>query len=62
VVATVLEVLGSPPHGSGGHWLMAEYWKGARTLRVVRREPYVTAAAKILPLHVIRVGDGPTTS
>ena len=62
VVATVLEVLGSPPHGSGGHWLMAEYWKGARTLRVVRREPYATAAAKILPLHVIRLGDGPTTS
>lgn len=60
VVAAVLESLGSPPRATGGHRLMADYWKGADTLRVVRREPYTTAAAKILPLHVIRRDDGST--
>jgi hypothetical protein len=58
VVSAVLELLGSPPRTTGGHGLMADYWRGARTLRVVRREPYATAAAKILPLHVIRFDDG----
>ncbi|HXJ84786.1 MAG TPA: hypothetical protein VMS64_39610 [Candidatus Methylomirabilis sp.] len=58
VVDTVLQALGSPPRATGGHWLMAEYWRGANALRVVRREPYVTAAAKILPLHVIRRDEG----
>jgi hypothetical protein len=34
--------------------LMADFWEQSDTLRVVRREPYLTAAAKILPLHVRR--------
>ena len=31
--------------------LMADFWRDAETLRVVRREPYMTSAGKILPLH-----------
>ncbi len=34
--------------------MMAEMWRTSRTLRVVRRQPYVTAAAKIPALHVLR--------
>jgi len=37
--------------------MMAGYWRDAQTLRVVRREPHATRAAKILPLHVIKQGD-----
>src|SRR5262249_61986177 len=29
LVAAVLELLGSSPHATGGHWLMADYWKRA---------------------------------
>jgi hypothetical protein len=32
---------------------MADTWLHAGTLRVVRREPYASAAGKILPLHVL---------
>jgi hypothetical protein len=32
---------------------MADEWRQAGTLRVQRREPYATAAFKIMPLHVI---------
>jgi hypothetical protein len=32
--------------------LMADVWDNAETLRVVRREPSVTAAGKTLPLHI----------
>jgi hypothetical protein len=32
--------------------LMADFWAQGESLRVVRREPHLTAAAKILPLHV----------
>jgi hypothetical protein len=52
VIATTLEVLASGAGGGGG--IMAQQWRAARTLRVERREPYTTMAAKILPLHVIR--------
>ncbi|MHB0858223.1 MAG: hypothetical protein ACYC5M_11715 [Anaerolineae bacterium] len=34
--------------------MMADYWQSAHSLRVVRREPHVTQAGKILSLHVIR--------
>jgi len=33
--------------------LMADFWSRAATLRVVRREPYATGAAKVLLLHVL---------
>ncbi len=33
---------------------MAERWRAGQTLRVVRREPYRTGTAKILPLHIQR--------
>jgi hypothetical protein len=54
LIATALEVLGSGAGGNGSGSIMAQHWRDARTLRVVRREPYATMAAKILPLHVIR--------
>ena len=31
---------------------MADEWRQGDTLRVVRRAPYETGSAKILPLHV----------
>jgi hypothetical protein len=54
LIATALEVLGSEAGSGGAGHIMALHWRDARTLRVLRREPYATAAAKILPLHVIR--------
>ena len=56
LVAAALAVLASPPTGKSGEAMMAAYWRDARTLRVVRREPHATAAAKIMPLHVIGAG------
>ncbi|HXJ80229.1 MAG TPA: hypothetical protein VMS64_16295, partial [Candidatus Methylomirabilis sp.] len=52
LVAAVLDVLASSPAGE----LMANQWRQGRTLRVARRDPYVTRAPKILPLHVRRDG------
>jgi hypothetical protein len=51
VVEAVLEALGSD---RPAHRMMAELWRGAGALRVVRREPYTTGAAKVLPLHILR--------
>jgi len=34
--------------------MMADLWREGRTLRVVRGEPFVTGAAKILPLHILK--------
>jgi hypothetical protein len=34
-----------------GEQAMADFWQDANTVRVVRRAPYATGAAKILPLH-----------
>jgi hypothetical protein len=50
----VRTVLGSLAKRDSGHKLMAGFWEQGRTLRVERREPYVTAAAKTPPLRVIR--------
>jgi hypothetical protein len=51
LVASVLETLaGSAP----GARMMAGAWRSAGTLRVVRREPYATGAAKIQTLHIAR--------
>lgn len=50
VVATVLdELAGRAVSGP----MMARIWRDGRTLRIVRREPYVTSSAKIQALHVV---------
>jgi hypothetical protein len=48
VVSTVLGFLRSQPRNR----LMAEVWAQADTLRMIRREPLLTPAAKIQPLHL----------
>jgi hypothetical protein len=50
VIRTALQTLGS---ARGGADLMAGFWGHAETLRVIRREPYATRGAKVLPLHVV---------
>jgi len=45
----VLEFLGAR---SLGHEVMARLWTEAGTLRVARREPHVTSAGKVLPIHL----------
>jgi hypothetical protein len=50
VVATVLVAL---RNGAGHRGPMVDVWRDADSVRVVRREPYETAQAKILPLHVV---------
>jgi hypothetical protein len=47
VAAAVYDWLRSRPDEQ----LMADFWQDANTLRVVRRPPYATGAAKVLPLH-----------
>jgi hypothetical protein len=51
VVRAVLQTLGSGPAYRG---MMAEIWRDGETVRVERREPHQTVAAKILPLHIMR--------
>jgi hypothetical protein len=48
VVTAVLSHLRLEPRNR----LMADFWRDGHTLRVVRREPYVTPSGKILPLHI----------
>lgn len=50
VVAAVLEHLRADRRNQ----LMTDFWRDADTLRVVRREPYMTSSGKILPLHFAR--------
>ncbi len=50
VINTVYRALLPYPGGD----VMSERWQQGRMLRVVRREPYTTASAKILPLHIIK--------
>lgn len=50
VTAAVYRALAAVPGGG----LMTGIWRDAGTLRVVRREPVVTGAMKLLPLHVLR--------
>lgn len=50
-VETLLQALGT---GASFKRPMAEIWRGGRTLRVERREPYATGGGKLLPLHVER--------
>ena len=35
--------------------VMTQHWRQGGTLKLVRREPYQTASAKILPLHLDRL-------
>jgi hypothetical protein len=51
VIGAVLNWLGSYP---GCKTMMADLWKDGRTVRVIRREPFATRAAKILPLHILQ--------
>jgi hypothetical protein len=50
LLATIFHVLRTYPGGE----IMAECWQEGHTVRVVRREPYITGAAKILPLHILQ--------
>jgi hypothetical protein len=54
LVNTVFQALRPYPGGD----VMSERWQQGRMLRVVRREPYTTATAKILPLHIQKGGSG----
>ena len=47
-------VLSELARGGPGGQDVSRIWRGAETLRVVRREPYATGPAKILPVHVRR--------
>jgi hypothetical protein len=51
LILTILDRLGSNPVLKN---MMAERWRDGRTLRVIRREPFASGAAKILPLHILR--------
>jgi hypothetical protein len=50
VLNTVYRALLPYPGGD----VMSERWQQGGMLRVVRREPYTTASAKILPLHILK--------
>ena len=50
VLNTVYRALLPYPGGD----VMSERWQQGSMLRVVRREPYTTASAKILPLHILK--------
>jgi hypothetical protein len=50
VIKTVVNSLASYPGGD----IMVSQWRRGNTLRVVRREPYTTSSAKILPLHIYK--------
>jgi hypothetical protein len=51
VLQTTLEFLGSR---APENRMMVQRWKEGETLSVKRAEPYVTKAAKLLPLHLLR--------
>ncbi|HWP92022.1 MAG TPA: hypothetical protein VNN20_07485 [Thermodesulfobacteriota bacterium] len=50
VVALAFQVLHRYPGGE----IMSDKWRQGQTLRVLRREPYSTGSAKILPLHILQ--------
>jgi hypothetical protein len=51
VVERVISTLNQYPGGS----VMTQHWRQGDTLKLLRREPYQTASAKILPLHLQRL-------
>ncbi len=50
VASTALQFLS---FRDAGNRLMANLWSEAKTLRVVRREPFASSSSKVLPLHVL---------
>lgn len=48
VIERILDTLRAYPGGA----MMTELWRQGQTLRVLRREPFRTESAKILPLHL----------
>ncbi len=50
-IETTLQTLGAQ---NAGKRMMAQYWRDGQTLRVERREPYTTRAAKTPPLYNLR--------
>lgn len=50
IIDRVLQLLRTYPGGQ----VMADSWRDAGTLRLVRREPYMTGASKVMPLHILR--------
>jgi hypothetical protein len=55
VAAAFLDGLG---HGEDAKYVMAQYWRDTRLLRVERRPPVTTGTAKILHLHRIPATPG----
>jgi hypothetical protein len=53
-LAEVIQWLATVPAGGS---MMADQWRQAGTLHVVRREPYASGRRKIYPLHVMRGSD-----
>ncbi len=51
LIAAVFQFLESYPGGD----TRVGRWREAQTLHMIRREPYSTASAKVLPLHIIRI-------
>jgi hypothetical protein len=51
LAAVLLQALSAD---SNAAHMMADRWRQGETLRIIRREPYTTHAAKVLPLHVLR--------
>jgi phenylacetate-coenzyme A ligase PaaK-like adenylate-forming protein len=51
VVACLLQTLGDG--GRPSRNMMADIWIQAGSVRVERREPYLTPSAKVLPLHIL---------
>jgi hypothetical protein len=49
VLSAVLQTLSDCPGGG----IMTDQWQQAQTLRVIRRPPYATVSAKVLPLHIL---------
>jgi hypothetical protein len=50
VLDAVLQTLSECPGGR----IMTDQWQQVRTLRVIRRPPYATTSAKVLPLHILQ--------
>lgn len=51
IIDTVVNALMPYPGGD----VMIRQWRQGDTLRVVRREPYTTSSAKIVPLHITKL-------
>jgi hypothetical protein len=50
LIDTIMDALATR---SAAHKMMADRWREARTLRVLRAEPVVTMVGKTLPLHIL---------